>query len=84
MRRTQLYLDEEVWHVLHERARESGLTISELVRRAIQDRYLAPAEERRKVMQAFIGIREDNPGPTDTDAYIRRLRKGTRLNRLAS
>jgi len=82
MRRTQLYLDEDLWTILHTHARDSGVTISELVREAVRERYLGKHEERRKAMQAFIGIRKDSRDTTDSTAYIRALRRGSRLERL--
>ena len=52
MRRTQLYLEDEVSDVLRIRSRQSGLTISELVRRAVREQYLAPEARRKEAMQA--------------------------------
>ena len=36
MKRTQLYVDEDIWKALHIRSRQSGTSISELVRQAVQ------------------------------------------------
>jgi hypothetical protein len=82
MRRTQLYLEEDVWKALHVRSKMSGLSISELVRRAIRDRYLSPALKRREAMQAFARIRNDRPELKDVETYVRGLRRGSRLDRL--
>lgn len=82
MRRTQLYLDDDVWGVVHERAKSEGTTVSDLVRQAVRERYLGNHEERRKAMLAFIGIRKDAPDRGPTDVYIRQLRRGSRLDRL--
>jgi hypothetical protein len=78
MRRTQLYLDDDLWGVMHERARAEGTTVSDLVRLAVRERYVGSLEERRKAMLAFVGIRNNAPEPEPTDAYIRRLRSGSR------
>jgi hypothetical protein len=83
MRRTQLYLDDQLWNVLHARARAGKTTISELVRRAVRERYFGNQDERRNAMQAIVGIRK-----TGTDApvavdYVRTLRRSTRLERLS-
>ena len=59
MRRTQLYLDDDLWNALHAIAESSGTSISELVRQAVRERYVGKLEERRKAMQAFVGIRQD-------------------------
>jgi stalled ribosome rescue protein Dom34 len=82
MRRTQLYLDEDLWTALHIRARGEGTTISELVRQSIRERYLGKLDERKKAMQAFVGIRQDRPEFRNTATYLRRLRRGNRIQRL--
>jgi hypothetical protein len=82
MRRTQLYLDDDLWNALRARAREQGTTISDLVRQAARERYLDKLEGRREAMQAFVGIRKDRPDLADSTKYIRELRSGTRIQRL--
>ncbi len=82
MVRTQLYLDEDAWNVLHQRAQSEGSTISELVRQAVQEKYLGDRGRRRKAMQAFIAIRKDHPEFSDAASYIRGLRRGRRIERL--
>ncbi len=83
MRRTQLYLEEGVWEALHLRAKQEGVTISELVRKAVRERYAENAEQRKQAMRAFAGIRRDRSDIGDTGVYIRKLRRGSRLHRLA-
>jgi ribbon-helix-helix CopG family protein len=83
MRRTQLYLDDDLWTALHRRARREGTTISALVREAARDRYLGNLEERRKAMEAIVGIWKDRTDlPDSTDEYVRSLRRDTRMDRL--
>jgi len=83
MRRTQLYLDDDLWNALHQRARSQGTTISALVREAARERYLGNLEERRAAMLAFVGIRKDRKDlPDSTEEYVRSLRRDTRLERL--
>lgn len=82
MHRTQLYLEEDLWQALRLAAKQQGTTISELVRRAARATYLHSAEQRQQAMLNWIGARRDWPGEVDTDAYIRGLRKGHRLERL--
>jgi Ribbon-helix-helix protein, copG family len=83
MRRTQLYLDDDLWNALHTRARREGTTISDLVRQAVRERYLGDLDERRKAMLAFVGIRKDRKDmPDSTEEYVRNLRRDTRLERL--
>jgi hypothetical protein len=83
MRRTQLYLDDDLWNALRARAREQGTTISELVRQAARARYLDKLENRREAMQGFVGIRKDAPDTSDSVKYVRNLRGGTRIGRLS-
>lgn len=82
MRRTQLYLDDDLWKALHTQARKQGTSISELVRQAAQERYLGNLEKRQEAMQAMIGIREDVSESVDSTVYVRRLRRDKRLERL--
>jgi len=84
MRRTQLYLKDEVWELLHERAKSEKTTISELVRQALNERYLGSHEQRKKAMQDFIGIRRNVDEPEDSVAYVQSLREGDRMERLTN
>jgi metal-responsive CopG/Arc/MetJ family transcriptional regulator len=83
MRRTQLYLDDHLWNALHIRARNQKTTISELVREAVRERYLGRRDEQTKAMQEFVGIRKERSEPVDAVEYVRNLRQGDRLDRLA-
>lgn len=84
MKRTQLYLNEDLWKALHIRSRQQGTSISELVRQAVRDRYGSSPASRRQAMQALVGIRKDRKDLPDSTAYVRRLRKGKRLRRIVS
>jgi hypothetical protein len=81
MKRTQLYLEESIWKLLEIQARQSGTSISELVRQAIRDKYGVSPEQRRKAMQAWVGMWKDRKDLPSTEAYVRRLRKGSRRRR---
>ena len=81
MRRTQLYLEDDLWSALHTKALLEGSTVSELVRVAVRDRYLGNHEERRAAMLGIIGLWKDRTDLEDTEAMVRRLRSGTRLKR---
>jgi endonuclease YncB( thermonuclease family) len=82
MRRTQLYLDDDLWNALHVRARREKTTVSELVRHAARERYLSGAEERERAMKAVVGIWKDRSEFEDSAEYIRKLRHDNRLERL--
>jgi hypothetical protein len=83
VKRTQLYLDDDLWNALHVRARQSRTTVSELVRQAARERYLGSVDARAKAMQAVVGIWKDRKDMAGTEAYVRGLRRGTRLKRLS-
>ena len=83
MKRTQLYLDDDLWNALHVRARQSRTTVSELVRQAARERYLGSVDARKNAMKAVVGIWKDRKDIAGTDAYVRGLRRGTRLKRLS-
>ena len=83
MRRTQLYLDDDLWNALHARARSAGTTMSELVREAIRERYLGKLDERKTAMQAVVGLWKERQDIGDSAAYVRGLRRGKRLRRIA-
>jgi hypothetical protein len=82
MKRTQLYLDEDLWAALHAQAILAGTSVSELVRVAVRDRYLGNLEERRAAMMGIVGLWKDRTDIKDTESYIRNLRDDDRLERL--
>jgi hypothetical protein len=82
MRRTQLYLDDQLWNALHARARSRKTTISELVREAVRERFLSKRDEQAKAMQEFVGIRGLPAGSRDVLESVRSLRRGNRLERI--
>jgi hypothetical protein len=83
MKRTQLYLDDDSWQTLRIAAEQSDTSISELVRRAVRDKYASSPAARAEAMHAFIGIWANRSGTGDSTSYVRRLRRGRRLTRLA-
>jgi hypothetical protein len=84
MKRTQLYLHEDIWKALHVRSQQQGTSISELVRQAVRDKYGSSPARRGQAMQAFVGIWKDRKDLPDSTAYVRQLRKGKRLRRIVS
>lgn len=82
MRRTQLYLDDDLWQALHAHARRQKTTVSDLVRKAARERYLGSSEERSQAMRAIVGMWSDRPEFSDPEAYVRKARQGDRLRRL--
>jgi ribbon-helix-helix CopG family protein len=84
MKRTQLYLNEDIWKALHIRSRQLRTSISELVRQAVREKYGSSPAARTQAMQALVGLWKDRTDLPDSETYIRRLRKGKRLARIAS
>jgi Ribbon-helix-helix protein, copG family len=86
VRRTQLYLEDDVWQILQLRARQSGTSMSELVRKAIRDVYLCDQTDRKTAMTGIMGLWKDRNDIGDAQEYVRKLRratgKSTRLDRL--
>jgi hypothetical protein len=82
MKRTQLYLDDDLWNALHAQALQGGTSISELVRIAARDRYMVNIEERRAAMLGIVGLWKDRADLPETESYIRNLRDDDRLERL--
>jgi Ribbon-helix-helix protein, copG family len=83
MKRTQLYLNEDIWKALHIRARQLRTSISELVRQAVREKYGNSPAARTQAMQAVVGLWKDRSDLPDTEAYVRRLRQGKRLSRIS-
>ena len=79
MIRTQLYLEDDLWNILHSLARSEGTTLSDLVRRAVRERYLGDLDERRRAMRAFVSTRSGTEG---VEEVVRNLRRGSRIDRL--
>ena len=82
MKRTQLYLDEEMARTLKTLSRQKGMTISELVRAGLREHYM-PGKHLDKVALArgLAGIWKKRGDLRDTGATVRKLRKGSRLKR---
>jgi hypothetical protein len=81
VKRTQLYLEEDVWKALQIHARQSRCTVSELVRKAVREKFLDSAVERKEALLSAIGIWKDRTDLPETSAYVRRLREDDRLKR---
>lgn len=77
MKRTQIYLDDQLWAALHARAQTEKTTVSELVRQAVQERYFGNLETRRAAMERFVGIGQDCAGDRDARAEVRSPRRGS-------
>ena len=84
MRRTQIYLDDRQRRNLDRVARRTRRTVSELIREAIDASYAAPPKEDfLDVLRAgAFGVWKARSDLGSTDTYLRRLRRGKRVDRL--
>jgi predicted DNA-binding protein len=83
MKRTQLYLDEEMARTLAALSRQKGTTVSELVRESVQEKYMSKKEvDRVSLARQLSGIWRSTKDLAEIDETVRRLRKGKRLRRL--
>ncbi len=83
MKRTQLYLDEEMARTLAALSRQKGTSVSELVRESVQEKYMSKKGiDKVSLAKGLGGIWRKRKGLGEIDRMIRRLRKGTRLKRL--
>jgi len=82
MRRTQLYLEDDLWMALHAKALLEGATISELVRVAVRERYMGNLADRRDAMLSVVGLWKNRSGVEDSESFIRNLRDDDRQERL--
>jgi predicted DNA-binding protein len=84
MRRTQIYLDDAQRRKLDRIAKRTRRPVSDLIREAIDARYAAiPREDFVEALRAnAFGVWKDRPDLGKTDAYVRRQRRGSGVDRL--
>ena len=82
MRRTQLYLDEEMSRLLTAESRRRGTTVSALVREAVAATYgRRSGDEGRTIIHRLAGVWADRDDLGDTEEFVRGLRRSTRAER---
>jgi hypothetical protein len=82
MKRTQLYLDEDMARRLETLSRQKGTTISELVRTGLREHYVSGTNlDKVALARGLVGIWKDREDLKDVGAVVRKLRKGSRLRR---
>ena len=83
MKRTQLYLDEEMARTLAALGRQKGKTVSELVRESVEEKYMTRKEiDKGSLARQLAGVWRHRQDLKNIDQTLRRLRKGSRLKRL--
>ncbi len=82
MKRTQLYIEENLFKILQDISHEQMVSISELVRKAIKKAYSkeTPANADT-IMEKAAGIWKNRKDITSADSYVRRMRHDTRRER---
>jgi len=85
MRRTQIYLNDRQRRKLDQVAKRTRRTVSELIREAIDARYAAtPKEDFVAALRTGVfGVWKQRSDLGSTDSYLRRVRRGKRIDRLA-
>ncbi len=82
MKRTQLYLDEEMARALKTLSRQRGMTVSELVRAGLRERYMSgKGIDKVSMARNLAGIWRNRKDLKDIDAVVRRFRSSSRLKR---
>lgn len=83
MKRTQLYIEDDVFKVLRRVSKEKEVSISELVRAAVKKVYaLEKPADADWVLKEAAGIWKDRKDIQSTEKYVRQMRKSTRKERL--
>jgi Ribbon-helix-helix protein, copG family len=82
MRRTQLYLDDEMSRFLTAESRRRGTTLSALVREAVAAAYgRAESADRGAIIRRLAGVWADREDIGPTASFVRELRRSTRPER---
>ena len=78
MKRTQIYLDEDIFQVLKQESKLKKKNISSIIRDTLREKFMK--KKSSDSMDRAAGIWKDRE--IDPEKYIRNLRKGTRLKEL--
>jgi hypothetical protein len=83
MKRTQLYLDDDIAKILSAVSRQQGKTISELVRECVREKFGAKEKiNRAELARELGGVWKGRQDLGETEKYLRKLRSDTRRKRL--
>jgi hypothetical protein len=85
MKRTQLYLDDDIAKILSTVSRQQGTTISCLVRDCIREKFGPRQQVDKAALAREIGgvwKKRKDLGPAGQ--YVRKIRKGSRLNKITN
>ncbi|HOV64619.1 MAG TPA: ribbon-helix-helix protein, CopG family [Spirochaetia bacterium] len=73
MRRTQIYLDEEIFSILEQESKTKHITVSEVIRRSLKQSLVRREQKILKNLERVFGLWSDRS--IDTEQYVRDLRK---------
>ena len=83
MKRTQLYIDDDLSKILSTVSRQRGVTVSELVRGCIREAFGGNQRtDKAALARQVAGIWKNRSDLVDVEKYVRGLRKDTRRKRL--
>jgi len=83
MKRTQLYLDEDIAKILSAVSRQQGKSVSELVRECVREKFgQKKGVDKAALARQIAGLWKHRKDLGETDRLIRRLRKNSRGERL--
>lgn len=83
MKRTQLYIEDDVFKALRRVSKEKEVSISELVRAAVKKVYaLEKPVDADWILKEAAGIWKDRKDIQSAEKYVRQMRKSTRKERL--
>ena len=83
MKRTQLYLDDDMARILATVSRQRGATISQLVRECVREKFgQKDAIDKTAMARRLAGLWKNRADLGDTGRLVRRLRKDSRRRRL--
>jgi hypothetical protein len=77
MKRTQIYIDEEMFGTLKRESRLKGLSISEIIRECVQAKLGSRVEKMLRATDSVSGLWKDRG--FDVDEFIRAARKDRKV-----
>jgi len=80
----QVQLEEWAWDALRAAAAQRGVAVSDLIREAVEEKYLKGARCRVEAFRAWQAPWRDRDDIGDSAEYVRRLRQDNRLERIYS
>jgi hypothetical protein len=83
MKRTQLYLDDDLAKILSTVSRQTGQTVSELVRECVREKFGRKEKiDKPALARQLGGVWKNRKDLGETKKYVRGLRTDTRRQRL--